>query len=75
MFHLNILNLYFLINYLTFWSISPNFKELVFTTAIKYGDDEDWLKLFDRFSNTSDNNEKLTMLHGLASTQNYQFLK
>jgi hypothetical protein len=42
---------------------------------MRFGSDQDWLNLYNIAIKTSDNSERLRMLGGLATTQNYNLLK
>ena len=42
---------------------------------MRYSTSDEWWNLYNRALVTNDNTEKLRMLRGLASTQNYELLK
>ena len=55
--------------------IPSDFKNVVYRTTMRYGTQEDFEALYQIALKTNDVSEKLRMLRGLASTQNYQLLK
>jgi hypothetical protein len=55
--------------------IPPNFKNTVFRTFIRYGNEDDWFNLYRRAIKTDDNSERLRMFRGLASSRDYNLLK
>jgi hypothetical protein len=65
------------INFLTlsFFRIPVNFKNVVYQTAMRFGNEEEWKKLYDISIKTTDNSERLRILRGLAATRDYNLLK
>jgi aminopeptidase N len=52
-----------------------DFKNVVLQTVMRYANEEDWRKLYEKALKTTDNSEKLRLFRGLASTRNYNLLK
>jgi hypothetical protein len=52
-----------------------DFKNVVLQTVMRYANEEDWRKLYEKALKTTDNSEKLRLFRGLASTRNYKLLK
>ena len=44
-------------------------------TSIKYGNETDWFRLFDKVQETDSFTEKNVLMKALASTRNYDLLK
>ena len=52
-----------------------NFKVIVYQTAIKYGNDYDWEKLFDKANKTTQPGEQLRLFRALTLTKEPYFLR
>ena len=57
------------------YRIPVNFKNVVYQTAMRYGSEEEWKKLYDISIKTTDNSERLRILRGLAATRDFNLLK
>jgi len=58
-----------------YFRIPVNFKNVVYQTAMRFGTEEEWRKLYDISLKTTDNSEKLRILRGLAATRDLNLLK
>lgn len=57
-------------------AIPADFKDIVFSTKIKFGGEKDWHKLYNRsLSEDYSYAERLRMLKALADTKNPNLLK
>lgn len=55
--------------------IPADFKDIVFSTKMKFGTEEDWQKLYNRSLAEENSSERLRMLKALADTKNPSLLK
>ena len=61
--------------FLNKFRIPNNFKDIVFQTLIKHGNERDWLELYDISLKSNSPSERLTIHLALTQTQNYNLLK
>lgn len=54
--------------------ISPNLKLVVYCTAIKHGDNQEWDFLWDRYLNTTISSEKETIIQALGCSREHWIL-
>lgn len=60
--------------YLYDFRISPNLKSIVYCTAIKHGDNQEWDFAWDRFLNTTISSEKEIILQALGCSREHWIL-
>lgn len=63
------LNWKFVINFFYHFSIAPNERAVVYCTAIKYGTDNVWDFVWDRYMNANVSSEKELLLDSLACSR------
>lgn len=51
------------------FSISPNLRSIVYCTAIKYGDDDEWDFAWDRYMYSTVSSEKEVLLDAMACSR------
>ena len=57
------------------YRIPNQFKQIALETVIKYGNETDWLWIFENAVKTKINKEKIDFIKALTHTQNYNLLK
>jgi len=56
-------------------SIPTQFKQIILETTIKYGNEADWLWIYENAIKSKVNREKMDFIKALTHTQNYNLLK
>lgn len=65
----------FIPNFTQTSSISPNLKNMVYCTAVKYGNEMEWEFLYDRFLKATVSSEKETILSALGCSRETWILR